>query len=138
MKTFERQFTATPADIDELGHVNNAVWVRWVQEISVAHWSEIATPAQVEAYVWVIIRHEIDYRGNLADGESVSAATWVADAPQGAKWDRFVEFRKQGRVVVSAKTTWAVLDRETGRLIRVPKDVVSRFGAVQEREPIAP
>ena len=127
MTNFTRMIAAQPADIDELGHVNNAVWVTWIQDIAVAHWAAIASPEQVAAYVWVIIRHEIDYRGNLSEGESVEARTWVADGPQGAKWDRFVEFKKDGRVVVSAKTTWAILDRATGKLIRVPKDVVERF-----------
>jgi acyl-CoA thioester hydrolase len=127
VKQLKSTFTAQPADIDELGHVNNAVWVTWIQDIAVAHWNAIASAEQAAAYVWVIIRHEIDYRGNLSEGECVEARTWVADGPQGAKWDRFVEFRKDGRVVVSAKTTWAILDRASGRLIRVPKDVVGRF-----------
>ena len=127
MTDLTQMFTARPADIDVLGHVNNAVWVRWIEKISVAHWAEVATPEQAVAYVWVIIRHEIDYRGNLSEGECVEARTWVAEGPKGAKWDRFVEFRKDGRVVVSAKTTWAILDRASGRLIRVPKDIVARF-----------
>jgi len=125
--TFKHRFTAQPADIDELGHVNNAVWVRWIQDMATAHWSGMATPEQIADYVWVIVRHEIDYRGNLREGESVTARTWVADAPQGAKWDRFVEFEKDARIVVRAKTTWAILDRATGRLVRVPKDVAIRF-----------
>ena len=127
MFPFTHSFTARPEDIDELGHVNNAVWVRWIQEVSVAHWNAIATPEQAEAYVWVIVRHEIDYRGNLKAGESVTARTHVADAPSGAKWDRFVTFERDGRTLVSAKTTWAVLDRASQRLIRVPKDVAARF-----------
>ncbi len=127
---YEKGFTALPADIDELGHVNNAVWVRWIQEISVAHWNAIATPEQAQAYVWVIVRHEIDYRGNLKAGESVTARTYVADAPQGAKWDRFVKFERDGRILVSAKTTWAVLDRAAQRLIRVPKEIVARFAVI--------
>ena len=52
--------TATEADIDELGHVNNAVWVKWIQDIAVAHWNTIATPEQREAMIWVVTRHEID------------------------------------------------------------------------------
>ena len=127
--SFSRIMTAQAADIDELGHVNNAVWVRWVQDISVAHWHAIATPEQAQAYVWVIVRHEIDYRGNLQVGEAVTARTWVAPAPSGAKWDRFVDFTRDTRVLVSAKTTWAVLDAATQRLIRVPKDVAARFAS---------
>ena len=127
MKDYIRTFTARPDDIDELGHVNNAVWVRWIQTLATDHWQAAATPEQVAAFVWVVIRHEIDYLGNLRDGESVTARTWVADAPVGAKFDRFVEFTKDGRVIVRARTTWAVLNRATGRLVRVPKDVPARF-----------
>ena len=127
MKEFTRLFTATPADIDELGHVNNAVWVRWVQTLATDHWQAAVTADHIAAYVWVVIRHEIDYLGNLADGESVTARTWLADAPVGAKFDRYAAFTKDGRAVVRAKTTWAVLDRVSGRLIRVPKDVPGRF-----------
>ena len=124
---FTLRFTATSADIDELGHVNNAVWVRWIQTLATDHWQVAATAGHIAAYVWVVIRHEIDYLGNLADDESVTARTWVADAPVGAKFDRYAEFTKDGRAVVRAKTTWAVLDRASGRLVRVPKDVPGRF-----------
>jgi len=124
---FTRTFTAQAADIDELGHVNNAVWVRWMETISTAHWTARATAAQAAAYVWMIVRHEIDYRGNLAVGESVEAETWVADAPVGAKFDRHTRFTRNGRTLVSAKTTWAIIDRATQRPVRVPNDVVARF-----------
>jgi hypothetical protein len=52
---------ARPEDIDELGHVNNAAWVRWIQDMATAHWRAVADPAHVDAYVWVVTRHEIDY-----------------------------------------------------------------------------
>jgi acyl-CoA thioester hydrolase len=128
MRQYEQSFTALSADIDELGHVNNTVWVRWVQDMATAHWTAAATPEQSAAYVWVVVRHEIDYLGNLKDGESVAARTWVADKAEGAKFDRHVEFSKDGRVIVRARTTWAILDRARLRPIRVPKDVVERFG----------
>jgi acyl-CoA thioester hydrolase len=128
MRQFEHIFTARTADIDELGHVNNTVWVRWVQDMATVHWAAAATPEQAAAYVWVVVRHEIDYLGNLKEAESVAARTWVAEAPAGAKYDRHVEFSKDGRVIVRAKTTWAILDRAKLRPIRVPKDVVERFG----------
>ena len=128
MRQFEQTFTASPADIDELGHVNNAVWVRWVQDLATAHWAAAATPAQAAAYVWVVVRHEIDYLGNLKEGESVAARTWVAAEAVGAKFDRYAEFAKDGRVIVRCQTTWAILDRATAKPIRVPKTVVERFG----------
>ena len=128
MRHFEQSFVARESDIDELGHVNNAVWVRWVQDLATAHWAAAATPAQSAAYVWVVVRHEIDYLGNLKEGESVSGRTWVAEGAIGAKFDRYAEFSKEGRALVRARTTWAILDRARQRPIRVPKDVVERFG----------
>jgi acyl-CoA thioester hydrolase len=128
MNRFNRTITAGAADIDELGHVNNAVWVRWIQEIAVAHWQAVAPAEQQAAYIWVVTRHEIDYRGNLHAGESVTAETWVPDPPKGARFDRHVRFvGADGKVLVEAVTTWALLDRATGRLLRVRDDIAAPF-----------
>lgn len=125
---FRRTIVAGADDIDELGHVNNAVWVRWIQEVAVAHWQAVAPPEHVDAYVWVVTRHAIDYRGNVSAGEAVTAETWVPDPPRGARFDRHMRFTgADGRVKVEAVTTWAMLDRATGRLLRVRPDVWQRF-----------
>ena len=121
-------FTAEPYHIDELGHVNNAVWVDWIQQIATAHWSAVASPAHQAAYIWVVTRHEIDYRGNVALGESVTAETFIPSAPSGARFDRHVDFTDAaGKVIVSALTTWALIDKATGRLLRVREDIAAPF-----------
>ncbi|MDB5737064.1 MAG: hypothetical protein JWO65_732 [Sphingomonas bacterium] len=125
---FELAFTAMPEDIDELGHVNNAVWVRWLQDIATAHWYAAADPAQANRYLWVVVRHEIDYLRALGPGGRVTGRTWVGDAPSGARFDRLAEFVGEGgKVHVRARTTWAMLDRATGRPLRVPAEVAARF-----------
>ncbi|MEL7189896.1 MAG: acyl-CoA thioesterase [Pseudomonadota bacterium] len=125
---FTLTFNALPEHIDELGHVNNAVWVQWIQDIATAHWDAAARPSDHSQFFWVVIRHEIDYRGNIAAGESATGATWIPDAPKGAKSVRHVEFTDEaGRVLVSAQTTWAMLDRATQRLARVRPDVIAPF-----------
>lgn len=126
---FERTITAGPGDIDELGHVNNAVWVRWIQDMATAHWAAVADPADVDAYIWVVTRHEIDYLGNVGPGGAVTARTWVDPAgPKGARFDRHVEFHgEDGKLKVRARSTWAIIDRQTGRVIRVPKSVAAPF-----------
>jgi acyl-CoA thioester hydrolase len=125
---FTLHITPTPADIDELGHVNNAVWVRWIQDVATAHWNAVAAPEHVEAYVWVVVRHEIDYLGNVTLSETVTARTWISGPPKGARFDRNVEFLSgAGKIVVRAKTTWALIDRTTGRIARVPAEVATRF-----------
>lgn len=128
MKVFERRITATQADIDELGHVNNAAWVRWIQDIATAHWNEVAEPAHVDAYIWVVTRHEIDYLRAALLGETVTARTWVGEAPKGARFDRLMEFvGGDGKVRVRARTTWAIIDKASGRPIRVPAEVAAPF-----------
>jgi acyl-CoA thioester hydrolase len=121
-------FTALPEHIDELGHVNNAVWVDWIQQIATAHWSAVAAPEHQAAYIWVVTRHEIDYRGNVGPGDTVTAETWIPRAPSGARFDRRVDFHDAaGKVIVSANTTWAMIDRASGRLARVRDDVTAPF-----------
>ncbi|QVM84973.1 acyl-CoA thioesterase [Novosphingobium decolorationis] len=129
---FTRSFEATSEHIDQLGHVNNAVWVQWMEEVSVAHWEAVAPPEHQAAYVWVVTRHEIDYRGNIREGERVTATTWIPDPPKRATFDRCVAFRREGdeetgKVLVRARTTWAVIEVASGRLVRIPKDVAAPF-----------
>lgn len=125
---FSIDITASPEDIDELGHVNNAVWVRWIQAVSTAHWQAVATPEQQAGCIWIVTRHEIDYRGNISAGDRVTARTWLDELPRGARFNRNVDFTTpQGDVIVSARTTWALLDRESGRLMRIRADIIDRF-----------
>lgn len=126
--TFTMTFTAGPQHIDELGHVNNGVWVNWMEAIATAHWTQDADPAHVAAYAWVVTRHEIDYRGNVGLGETVTATTEIREGPSGARFDRHFTFTNAaGKAIVSARTTWAMVDRQTGRLLRVPAEVAAPF-----------
>ncbi|WP_299196197.1 acyl-CoA thioesterase [uncultured Erythrobacter sp.] len=127
-RKFTRTFTADPAHIDELGHVNNSVWVQWIQDLATAHWDSAALPEHREAFFWVVVRHEIDYRGNIAAGESALGTTWIDGEPRGAKSVRAVEFTDaSGKKLVSARTTWAIMDRQSGRLARVRPEVLANF-----------
>ena len=121
-------FTADADDIDELGHVNNAVWVRWMERIAVAHWESDAAPEHRDRYIWVVTRHEIDYRGNIRAGETAMAETVIPEGPTGARFDRCTTFRNaQGRTLVDARTTWALIDRTSGRLARVTAEIAAPF-----------
>lgn len=125
---FELVLVACPEDIDELGHVNNAVWVKWIQKVAVAHWDSVAPQAHRDAYYWVVVRHEIDYVRPAHEGDAITARTWVADAPQGARFDRFMEFTgPDGKVCVRARTQWAIIDKALARPIRVPREVIAPF-----------
>ena len=128
MTPFEKRITPGPGDIDELGHVNNAAWVRWIQGMATAHWNAVAPEDHRQAYIWVVTRHEIDYLRSVGPGETVTGRTWVGDAPKGARFDRHVEFvGDDGKPRVRARTTWAIIDKATGRPIRVPREVAEPF-----------
>jgi acyl-CoA thioester hydrolase len=125
---FELTLTAAPEHIDELGHVNNAVWVQWIQRVAVAHWEAAADERHKQAYYWVVVRHEIDYLRAAHEGDLVVARTWVGEAPQGARFDRFVEFTgPDGKPCVRSKTQWAMIDKTLGRPVRVSAEVVAPF-----------
>ena len=125
---FEVEFVASAEHIDELGHVNNAVWVQWIQQVAVAHWESVADAAHKDAYFWVIVRHEIDYLRAAVEGDRVVGRTWVGEAPKGARFDRHMEFTgADGKPCVRARTWWAIIDKASGRPLRVPPEVVAPF-----------
>ncbi|MGB5484332.1 acyl-CoA thioesterase [Parasphingorhabdus sp.] len=125
---FSLAITAQPEDIDELGHVNNAVWVRWIQDLATAHWNAAAPQDAIDRYIWVVTRHEIDYRGNVGVGAEVTGRTWIADPPKGARFWRNSSFSDAGgKIVVAAKTNWALIDQAKGRAVRVPSELAELF-----------
>ncbi len=127
---FTRTFLAEPQHIDALGHVNNAVWVQWIQDLATQHWDAAARPQDQAAFLWVVVRHEIAYRGNIGLGNTVTGTTWIAGGAQGATSLRCAEFTQaSGKVLVAARTTWAMLDRVSGRLARVRPDIIAPFQA---------
>ena len=126
--TFELELLAKPEHIDELGHVNNAVWVQWIQDVAVAHWRSAAAPEHDAAYFWVIVRHEIDYLRPAFEGEQILARTWIDAEVRGARSTRHMEFLgPDGKPCVRARTQWAIIDKAAGRPIRVPREVVAPF-----------
>ncbi len=124
MNSFEIAIIVQPADIDAQGHVNNVVYLRWMQDAATAHW-ETAAPAEHKAKVsWVVTRHEIDYKSPAFVGDELVARTWVGE-PSGATWERFIEIRRTGddRLLARGRSVYAALDRVTGRPRRVDAEL---------------
>lgn len=121
---FELPVGITPADIDELGHVNNVVYLRWAQEIAIAHWRAAAAPEHQEAIAWVALRHEIDYKHPALPGDAIIASTWVGTA-DAVRFERLVEILRASdrRLLAQARTLWCPISRATGRITRVGDDV---------------
>lgn len=128
MEKFSLKLTAQSQDIDELSHVNNAVWVRWIQELATAHWNAVAPQDAIEKYVWVVTRHEIEYRGNISVGETVVGRTWISEPPKGARFWRNFHFANAARKeMVSGRSNWAIIDRKSQRPVRVPTELSDLF-----------
>ena len=115
-------------DIDELGHVNNAVYVNWIQEASTEHWQAIAAQSIQDKYLWFCSRHEIDYKQQLYIEQDVEIRTWLGQAI-GARFDRFVDIREKGSKSSSAlaKTTWVLISKSSGRPIRIKPEILAAF-----------
>jgi acyl-CoA thioester hydrolase len=125
---FELAIKVQEADIDQLGHVNNVVYLRWVQDAAVAHWRATATPAQQAALIWVVVRHEIDYAHAARQGDDVVAQTWVGIATK-RTFERHTEIRRaqDQTLLARACTLWCPINARTGRPARVDADVRARF-----------
>jgi acyl-CoA thioester hydrolase len=127
---YKHDFTVGDADIDEFGHANNVVWVRWVNEAAVAHSNAVgldATALQDMRAMWIIRKHEIEYLAPAFAGEVLSCFTWPA-AVRGATSLRRNVFMRDGRVLARAATTWALLHTETGKPRRVPVEMMHAYG----------
>lgn len=125
---FERVFHVEPADIDDLGHVNNVVYLRWVQDVAAAHWESATTPAERAGIGWVVLRHEIDYRHPAKAGDDVIACTWVGP-PAAATFERHTEIARAAdhRVLAQARSLWCPLNPKTGRVQRIDPKLHDRF-----------
>ncbi len=127
-KVFRLTFQPTPSDIDDNGHVNNVVYLRWAQDLGVAHWQSVA-PAEAQAtWAWVALRHEIDYRRALLPGEAGHGRTWVSETAEGPRFDRFIRIdAEDGAMCAQVRTTWVLIEQATGRPKRVPPWMVELF-----------
>lgn len=125
---FHLAVAVQPADIDALGHVNNVVYLRWVQEVAGAHWGAVAPPEDQAALVWVVRRHEIDYHAPALPGDKLRLSTWVGPA-EGITFERFTEIARvaDGKVLARARTLWCPLNARTGRPVRVTPELRGQF-----------
>ena len=115
-------------DIDMQSHVNNIVYLRWVQEAAIAHWSAIAPKHEQEKLIWVVRRHEIDYKKPAMDGDTIMVQTWIGAASRLA-FDRHTEMIRasDGRILALARTVWCPIDRKSGRPTDVSPEIRSLF-----------
>jgi acyl-CoA thioester hydrolase len=127
-RTFEMIVSVLPGDIDEQNHVNNTVYLRWVQDIATAHWKSLASAESQAAIGWIVLRHEIDYKMPASVGDEIVLRTWVGKASR-LKFERFTEVRRKinNQVLAQARTLWVPIDVRTGKPTRVSAELRARF-----------
>ena len=125
---FQHTFMVSPDDIDQLGHVNNVVYLRYAQDAAVAHWHATVGREHRDSLVWVVRRHEIDYLKPAREHDELVARTWVGEA-SGATMDRFIEIRRlrDGEMIASVRSVWVALDARTLRPRRVTAELRALF-----------
>ena len=125
---FEISAAVMPEDIDDQNHVNNTVYLRWVQEVTTVHWQAIASSEAQGEIGWVVLRHEIDYKAPACLGDEIVLRTWVGKATR-LTFERFTEIlrRSDGELLSKARTLWCPINAQTGRPVRVPLEVREKF-----------
>nr|WP_301286890.1 thioesterase family protein [Sphingobium sp. OAS761] len=115
-----------PDDIDFMGHVNNASYLKWVQSAVLDHWRALAPAEAVAAHLWVALKHEITYRKpTFLDDEVI--ATVLLEKVQGARAFYETIIRRGEEVLVEVKSSWCCIDAGTLRPARLAREVIDRF-----------
>lgn len=130
-QTHTRVFRVRFYECDGYGHVNNANYLRYMQEAafdasSAAGW----TPERYDAVgrTWLIRETDIEFLQSLKHGDSVAVKTWVDDFRR-VRSRRAYEFCKagSGESVARASTDWVFLDTQTWRPATIPPELMADF-----------
>ena len=114
------------SEIDRLGHVNNSIYLRWIEAAVHAHWSALATPAELAAYDWIAVRHEIDYRRPARINDQVRVETRILSVRRVRAWYE-TSVTRGTEALVEARSCWCCIDAKSHRLTPVPAEIVARF-----------
>ncbi len=126
---FDHPVAVVEADIDANGHANNVVYLRWIQEAAVAHWSALAPGELAASASWAVVRHEIDYKRPALVDDALVVRTWVG-ATSAATSERLSEVIRpaDGQVLARGRTVWCLFDRATGRPGRITPAIKAILG----------
>lgn len=125
---FEHLITVTKSAIDDMNHVNNVMYLQWIQDIAEKHWEDKTNLAIRDTYVWVVLNHYIEYHHPAFENDELVIQTWV-DHYKGAKSERRTKIihATTKKVIVTAKTSWCFLSKEKLRPVRIPTEISNLF-----------
>jgi acyl-CoA thioester hydrolase len=130
MNTFEYIFLIGQEDIDSNKHLNNVVYVQWMQDIAVMHSDDLGW--DLKRYIetsttWVVRSHAIHYRQSAFLGEQVTVKTWVESIGRATSTRAYEFFNQSGKLIADAKTEWVFVNTKTNRPASVPMEVKNAF-----------
>lgn len=115
-----------PADIDFMGHVNNASYLKWVQDAVIDHWRAFAPVEAVKQYLWVATNHNITYRRPTFLDDAVIAHV-ILEKVQGARAFYETIITRGEEVLAEVKSSWCCIDVDTMRPARLARELVEKF-----------
>jgi acyl-CoA thioester hydrolase len=121
---FEVKIEITAEDIDDLNHVNNAVYVKWMDDVAFKHWEHLTKNEPITDTIWVVSRHEIDYKSEAFLGDEIIAKTYVGNT-RGVTSERFIEFYKGETLLAKSKTIWVLLDAKSYKPVRIRENILN-------------
>lgn len=138
-RVFQYHLTVPASSIDVLDHVNNVVYLDWVQTAASKHWNHATRDyfkdedqeeerLGIHKMAWVVLDHYIQYHAQAFKGDEIVVSTFVASM-SGARSERHTEIRRKGeeKVLVNAVTNWCLLKMPEGRPMRVPEEISALF-----------
>jgi len=123
---YQHRIGILPDDIDHMGHVNNSVYLKWVQEAVVRYWESLAPPEAITRHLWVALSHEIKYR-RPAFLDDLVVADVIAEKVEGARAAFTTMIMRGEEVIAEVKSSWCCLDSVTKRPARLARDIIAKF-----------
>jgi acyl-CoA thioester hydrolase len=125
---YEYKLTVMPEHLDELQHVNNVVYVQFMQDIADRHWNSVKNPEDEQVF-WVVRKHEVEYFAPALLHDDLLIRTWTGDH-SAVTWDRHYEIIRPAdqKKIIRAKSVWVLLDKVSGKPRRIDEAILRRFG----------
>jgi acyl-CoA thioester hydrolase len=128
MNSLEQEITVTKNDLDDLNHVNNVIYIQWIQEIAKNHWKNLVSNEILNNYYWVLLEHHIQYHNPAFLGEKIKIITYI-EKTEGVKSSRVVKIykKKTNQLLVTSKTIWCLINANTNKPNRINEEIKKAF-----------
>ena len=128
MKYLENEITVSKNDLDDLNHVNNVIYIHWVQEIAKKHWKSLVSNEIIKNYFWILLEHQIKYLFPAFLNDKIRLKTYI-EKTDGVKSNRIVEIYNKDtkKLLVTSKTIWCLINANTGKPNRITEEIKKAF-----------